>query len=552
MAVAVGVGGAVVGAYSSNQQAKAAKDAAKAGAKGYTNQTTTQTPYGNEWFNDPNGGDIKNLMNLQRGIIERGPTYIGGSGPAGGGGGAAAPAAGKKGGAVPAGYHVNKAGKTVPVKNAGSGTTAGAGAGGGAGAINYRDPTSIGAAVAQAGLNAGKDPTTQAAQKGVQNILSGQGGAGSGTGYQGFNPINDALAQHLQGKVGSDDTSALLHEFLGAGGGGSSSGGWDPYAGGGGGGYYGPNASAIAADRQMVSGGGGPADSTQGAGTFNDTVKRLLAQGVDEQSIQAIIDQQNADIAKSMQDANWGLDAQAQGTGRLGGDTWKGLMNDQAYQARKAMASSDAQTRLAGQKQWMDLQQGLLGQVNARDIASMNDATQRYGISASASAAGAGNAQAAELARRGQNLQALGMLMDNSQFNTGQLSGLGNALTQAQLGAIGEAPGLAGISLSGLNAANQAAGNDVALRQAQISASTARAGLNQQAQIYNANAAQQQVNDYLRTIMGIGSMGGTTHTEGTNVQPIPYAGSTSGATVAGALGGAAAGYGLYNQYQAGR
>lgn len=549
VAVAVGVGGAVVGAYSSNQQAKAAKDAAKAGAKGYTNQTTTQTPYGNEWFNDPNGGDIQNLMNLQRGLIEHGPTYIGGGqGP---GGGAGSASGGVKGGAVPAGYRVNKAGKTVPVKNAGSGTTAGAG--GGAGAINYRDPTSIGAAVAQAGLNAGKDPTTQAAQKGVQNILSGQGGAGSGTGYQGFNPINDALAQQLQGKVSADDSAALVRQFISGGGGpgGGSASGWDPYSGGGGGGYYGPNASAIASDKQMVAG-GGPADSTQSGGTFNDTVKRLLAQGVDEKSIQAIVDQQNADIEKSMQDANWGIDAQAQGTGRLGGDTWKGLINDQAYQARKAMASSDAQTRLAGQKQWMDLQQGLLGQVNARDIASMNDATQRYGISTSASVAGAGNASAAANARRAQDLQALGMLMDNSQFNTGQLSGLGNALTQAQLGAIGEAPGLAGIGLSGLGAANQAAGNDVALRQAQISASTARAGLNQQAQIYNANAAQQQINDYLRTIMGIGSMGGSTHTEGTNVQPIPYAGSTSGATIAGALGGAATGYGLYNQYQAGR
>lgn len=547
--MAVGVGGAVVGAYGAHESAQAQKAAAKAGARGYTDQTTTQTPYGNEWLNDPNGGDIQNLMNLQRGIIERGPTYIGGSGPAGGGGGPASGAT--KGGAVPAGYHKNKAGQIVPVKNAGSGTTTGGAAG--PPAINYRDPTSISAAVAQAGLNAGKDPTTQAAQKGVQNILSGQGGAGSGTGYQGFNPINDALAQQLQGKVSADDSADLVRRFIsGDSGSGGSASGWDPYAGGGGGGYYGPNASAIAADKQMVSGGGGPADSTQGGGTFNDTVKRLLAQGVDEKSIQAIVDQQNADIEKSMQDANWGIDAQAQGTGRLGGDTWKGLINDQAYQARKAMASSDAQTRLAGQKQWMDLQQGLLGQVNARDIAAMNDATQRYGISTSASVAGAGNASAAANARRAQDLQALGMLMDNSQFNTGQLSGLGNALTQAQLGAIGEAPGLAGIGLSGLNAANQAAGNDVALRQAQISASTARAGLNQQAQIYNANAAQQQVNDYLRTIMGIGSMGGTTHTEGTNVQPIPYTGSVAGATAAGALGGAATGYGLYNQYQAGR
>lgn len=540
---AIALAGVAASAYGSYSQSQNAKKIAKAGQKGYTDQTTTQTPYGNEFFQDPGGGDVRNIMERQRAIIDQGPTYIGGRGSgAPGGGSRQAPAAGQR---------YNKAGKLVTAKNA---TPIGGSAASGPATPNYKDPNAISAAVAQAGLNAGNDPTTQAAQLGVRNILSGQGGANSGTGYQGFNPINDRLAQHLQGNVEGDDASDLVHQFLGAGGaGGSQGGGWDPYSegggSGGGGGFRGSSASAAAADRQMVAG-GGPADSTATPGLFNGTVRRLLAQGTDQETIQQIIDAQNADVTRGMQRNLWDLDAQSQGTGRLGGDTWKGLYNDTERNAASEMAQYSGQTRLGANAQQNALYESLLGQVNARDLGAMNDATQRYGISSSASSAAAGNASAAELARRGQNLQALGMLMDDRQFNTGQLSGLGNALTQAQLGAIGEAPGLAGIANAGLGQANNAAGNEVALRQAQISGGNARAALNQQAQIYNANAAQSQLNDYLRTVMGIGSLGGSTHTEGSNVQPINYTGSSTGAAIGSGLGTAATIAGLYNQYQA--
>ena len=45
-------------------------------------------------------------------------------------------------------------------------------------------------------------------------------------------------------------------------------------------------------------------------------------------------DAQNADVTRGMQGDLWALDAQAQGTGRFGGDVWGGL----AGQARQGAA----------------------------------------------------------------------------------------------------------------------------------------------------------------------------------------------------------------------
>lgn len=538
MATIAGLAVAAYGAYAGSQQAKAANKP----KKGYTDQTTTQTPFGNEYFSDPNGGDINNLLTRQRALIEQGPAYVGGKGSgAPGGGGGARPA-------PPAGQRYNAAGKLVTPKNGGGATGGGGGAAAPAG-TNFNDPNSISAAVARAGLNAGNDPTTRAAQGGVQNILSGQGGADSGTGYQGYNPINDQLAQRLQGEdYGADD---MIRNFITGGGNGSQGGGYDPYApgggGGGGGGYYGTSASSVAHDRQMVSG-GGPPDTMASGGYFQEQVRHLMDQGVDNASIQAIIDAQTADITRGTQANLWGLDAQAQGTGRLGGDAWRGLANDQVRGAAGEIGRYSASTRLGARAQQQALQENLLGQVNSRDIAAMNDQTQRYGIDSASSSARAGSADSAALARRAQDLNAMGMLLQNNQFNTNQLSGLGTQLSNDQLTAIGQAPGLAGIANAGLGQANNAAGNQVALRSAQIQGGTARAALNQQAQMYNASAQQNQLNDYLRMITGIGSMGGTSHTEGTNV----VAGAGYNPTAAAVTGGIGAGLAAYGAYQQGR
>lgn len=550
-----------LGAYAGYQNAQNANQSRTT----TTNQTTTQNPFGINLI----GPDIEAALDVQRQLMEQGPAHIGGRGteptygwgaqsaaPAGsaparnaaGGGGASGGAGG--GGGKPTVWTnargqqmtLNAAGQAVPYRGGG----AGAGAGAGQPQVNYADPHSVSAAVAQAGLNAGNDPTTRAAQQGVQNILSGQGGADSGgTGFQGYNPINDWLAQQLQGDVGQRDASNLLHQYLGVGnqsGADMSGGGYN----GGGGGNNGPfTVVHYAGSGGSGSGGYG---SSSGGGQVPDTVgnsnsyfatqlKQLMDSQANDADLQAVIDAANADTNRGLQQSLWGLDAQAQGTGRFGGDTYAGLSSQARSDAAKQMSNQASATRLGELQNRRALYENLLGQVNTRDLGAMNDATQRYGIDASAAASRAGSADAAAATKRAQDLQAIGMLMQNDQFGISQLGDLGGQLSQDQLGAIGLAPGLAGIGLSGLGQANNAAGNmygmDAAHLQAQTSRGIANAQLNQQAQQYNAQAQQNAVNDYMRTILGIGNMGGTTTTTGTNVVPgigvNPYA--------AGAYGG---------------
>lgn len=431
---------------------------------------------------------------------------------------------------------------------------------GGAPAINYKDPVSISGEVARQGLAAGSDPTTRAAQVGTQNILAGQGGAGSGTGYQYHNPINDALAQRLLQEP--TDAENMLREFIGGGlGGGTSaprnSGGTASGAG------YGRtwtldangNTVPVVTPAGAGSGAGGGFTAT-GPGIVPDTVgpsdayfatelKKLMDSGANDADIQAVIDAANADVNRGLTNSLWDLDAAAQGTGRLGGDTWAGLGSQARSDAAKQMLANASGVRLGEVANRRALYQNLLGQVNTRDLGAMQDATNRYGIDQSAAAARAGSGAAAAAAaaqERGQNLQALLAIQGGQQFNTGQLSGLGGQLSGDQVNAIQMAPGLAGINLSGLGAANNAAGNQVALRGAQIQGGVARMGLNQQAQMFNSGLQQQQLNDYLRTVLGIGGLGGTSTTQGTNV--VPGLGlSPTGAAIQGGIGGGLAAWG---------
>lgn len=563
VAAVVVAGGA---AYAANKQAGAAKDAAKQGSK--TNSTSTSSPY----LSGQLQPGIDSILAGQAQQYANGPNYVGSGQPLYPGGpptGSKSSSSAGGGGAVPAGYHRNAKGQVVPVKNGANAVAAPTATG--SGGTNFNDPKSISAEVAKAGLNAGHDPATMASQNAVQNMLGGlgqNGGNVSGNGFENYNPINSYLANNLQGQMQGDDSNDLIHQFLGADGqvhDGGSAGGGGGAAGGGGGsnqwaGYSGSGATqGQNAYASGGGGGGGPQDSTAGGGLYNDTVKRLLAQGVDKADIQTMVDSQNADIAQQMQTAMWGTSAQAQGTGRFGGDTYKGLMNDQAHQAEQAMYSADASTRMQGLQAWQSFQDSLLGQVNNRDIATMNDATNRAGISASSAASAQASQNAYNLGMRGQNLNALGMLQQGGQFATSQLGGLGQELSSNQLAAINSSPGLAGVANAGLGQANNAAGNDVSqlnaqaaanaqIRSSQIGASVARSGQALQAQMFNANQGQDALNSYLNTLRGIGGMGGTQTSQGTNA--LPYSGSPTGAAVTAGIGGAITGYGLYNQYQA--
>lgn len=500
-----------------------------------TDQTTTQNPFGLPLI----APDIEAALDYQRQLMSGGPRYVGGGAPARGGGAGG----GARGGTAPAGGGA-RAGRPTTWTNA-RGETMTMGAGGRAvratnqgGTTPGGTPSPAGPAapqgiegisneVARRAFDAGNDSTTMAARQGVENILAGQG---QGSGFGTYNPINDYLAGELHGDVEGRDAANLIRNFLGVGADGTYRGDGGGFSGSSGrGARYGPPAyvQQMTGGSSTTPGGGGVPDTVGNSNAYFATqLRELMDSEANDADLQAMIDAQNADVTRSMRDDLWALDAQAQGTGRYGGDMWAGLSNQARTGAAQQAGINASRTRLGELENRRALYANLLGQVNTRDLGAMQDRTQRYGIDASARAAGAGASEAAALQRRGQDLQALMGLLGHDEFNVGALGGLGEQLSGDQFNAIGMAPGLAGVGLSGLGLANDAAGNlvanrgnDVSLRNAQMAAGTARAGMNLERDMFNSQAPQNLVNNYMSMIRGIGGMGGTSHTAGTNVVP---------------------------------
>lgn len=580
VAIAVAGGTAVVGAYGAHEQAAAANKP----RTGYTASTSTQTPY---MSGDLNFGDAINTQQL---LLRRGAPQVDSHGnvtyatlpgqegyAAGSSAPAPAPASGSGGGSGSGGAKpqtwVNAKGQTMMLGAGGKAVPASAGtqapgAGGGSSAPTYTTPQSILSTVAQRGFDAGNTSTVSDARNAMHNILGGAGSANGGTdtdqtGFEGSNPILNSLARTVGGNVQSDNGQArnLLLGFLGNGSGGGAGG---PGSSGGvtsgsssGGALYMPGNQylsnpAVAA----AAGGGGVPDTMKGSSFFADQTKKMFDDPTNNADIQTMIDAMNADSQRGMYADKASIDAAAQGSGRLGGDTWKGMSNDAERTADTAMLNNAATVRVGQRNQTMQQRLAALGLVNQRDLGLLDANTSRANASTAASASAAGAASAAGIATRGQNLEAINSLMSNEQFNQNQYGALGNTLSGNQLASLGMVPGLEGVGLSGLNTALGAAGQDVSmrgqdmgLREAQIGAGVQRQGLNQQLGMFNASQSQGSVNDYLNTLTRIGGMGGTAITNGTNVQPgAGY--SPTGAALLGAAGGAAAGYGAYSQYQA--
>jgi hypothetical protein len=576
--VAVAIGGsAVIGAVASNQSAKAANKKKTT----QTDQTTTQTPYRDDLI----GPDMESVLNYQRGLVSRGTPHVDARGnvtydalP----GGTAPPTltntsspfgAGAKKPAVGVG-RINKQGQWVPATGAGGTTPApGAGAPSTPAGPNLTTPQGIFSEVARRGLDAG-NTSTQAQARGVMgNIFGDAAGPGSAaggerTGFEGYNPILDRYAGTLEGDVGDRVGRDLILGFLnengrgggnGSGGGGGAGGGTSSGASRAGGSYIVPYT------RPQVPGTGGGAgvpDTMVPDSYFGTQTRKIFDEQANDAELAALIDSMNADTERGMFRDLAQLDATAAGSGRFGGSTWAALNRDAREEAAQEMTKTAAGVRVGDREARRQALLNALGQVNTRDLSLLNANVQREGIAAgersagaSAAAAAAGNADQIALARRGQDLSAIGELLGNERYSLGQLGQVGSQLSGDRLAALGMVPGLEGIGLSGLQTALGAGGGltdlrgqDIQARIAGQQAGIARQGLNQQLGIFNASQGQSLVNDYLRTVMGIGGMGGTSHTTGTNVQP-GLGVSPTGAAAMGALGGAATGAGIYATYR---
>lgn len=578
-------------AYAAKKQSDAQKAATKAASKGSTtNQTTTQTPYGNDFLQ----GDVNAILEMQRRAAAQGAPQIGPGGQlvyTGGSGNkpvsAAQPAA-----AIPAGYRKNAQGKVVPI-GLGDARKNGTPLPGAKAATTPtappkpagpQTPEDIFRAVAQQGLNAGNTKTQTQARAGIENVLGAAGGGGpEHTGFERYNPVLDRLTNRLETSADQNNARELLLGFLNenARGGGPAPATasnkrvpGDPYSGrvaqqmytpsGPGGTNTGvANFSNAGPNGGNFGGNGsGVPDTMVPESFFGTQTRKMFDEQANEGELAALIDAMNKDTERGMFRDLAQLDAAAQGSGRFGGDMWKGMSRDAREEALQEMLKTSSGVRVGDRESRRQARLAALTGVNQRDLALLNANVNREQIAANeraaahaASAAGAGSAEAARIAERGQNLQAMMGLLGNEEFNLGQLGSVGGQLSSDRLSTLGMVPGLEGIGLQGLQTALGAGGGLTDLRgqniQQQIANqgnALARQGMNQQLGMWNAGQQQQLVNNYLGTLMNIGSMGGTSRTVGTNV--VPGAGiSTSGSTAMGALGGGLAGYGAYQQYR---
>ena len=394
------------------------------------------------------------------------------------------------------------------------------------------------------------DPYRQAWGNATNAMIQGGGNSGFGN----YNPT----AEHLFNTLSTssiDRNRGLFEQFLGSGqvfggqggqgGGGYGGGGGITYRGGGGGSYSGGS-----------SGGGQVPDAT-GNGLFGQEVRKIFDQQANEQVLSDLIASMNRDAEA----AHWAglrdMDAQMQGSGRLGSSYYNlGRMGAQGA-LDDAVAGASAGVRYQDLDARRNQILAALGQVNQRDIAAMQDATANAGINASSGAAMAGLDLQRELGLRGQDLQALSTLMNADLTGLGLMGGLADLRSQDYQGGLGNLSGLSQMGLADLQLGLSGAsgfGNfiqgmdannvnryqaDQSLRAAQAAAGASNARLRFDQQRYNDGLAQQRINDYLGTIMGIGGMGGMNQNSTTQ----PGAGINPwGAAIMGGLGGAAAFY----------
>ncbi len=480
---------------------------------------------------------------------------------------------------------------------ASGGGAGGSGVGSAAAGPNLSTPEGIFGEVARRGLDAGNSATQTQARNAIGNMLGAAGGGGpESTGFEGYNPVLDRLTQRLETDADSRSGYDLMRGFLGetgrAGGGTGNPNAYDGSAatqagpvrvnygalgtGAGGGAMSAENVEWInsngasgtppAAYGPGGSAGGGVPDTMAAQSFFGDQTRVMFDEPANDAELSDLISRMNADVEKGMFRDLAQLNAAASGSGRFGGSMWKGLSNDAREESISEMGENAARVRVGDRESRRSARHNALGMVNARDLGLLGANVQREGIAAgerASASANAGNAAALDaqmnLARRGQDLSAIGSMMDYDRSGMNTLAGVGDRLSGDRLGAVGLVPGLEGVGLSGISAALGAGGGLTDLRGQQVQrqiagqqAGIARLGLNMDASRFNAGQAQGQVNDYMNLIRTIGGMGGNSHTSGTNVVAGAGGGvNTTAATLQGALGGGLAGYGAYQSYAGG-
>jgi hypothetical protein len=377
-----------------------------------------------------------------------------------------------------------------------------------------------------------------------------------------FHGQNDYLAG-LGDKVNASNFNEpldLLRDFLGVGGGGgygSNSGGNNRIAGGTVRANY-----AVDGNGQVSfpgQGGSGNVPDTVGNSNsfFAQKIKDLFdAQRLDpanDPTMQPYLDSLKRNALEAHQASQADLSARAEGSGRYGGGLYQNMQAQQGMKYNQALQDQLASTIFGARKDALDRQMGGLGMTNQRDIAAMQDATQRYSADSAASAASSGAGAMSEGMKRGQDLQAMQMLMGHQQFGLGMQGDVGKMMQAQQMGALSAIPGLEGAQqgwMQGMlggaqgNMQNQISqqNNAAQIKASQIGARPGMLNAQLQQQMYN--DPMQQMNQYLQNLQMIGNMGGAQWGQG-GPQPgsIPNGADPNIAALMGLIGGGMQGYG---------
>lgn len=207
--------------------------------------------------------------------------------------------------------------------------------------------------------------------------------------------------------------------------------------------------------------------------------------------------------------------AQMEGAGRYGSGLYQAMSGKTREEAIESLDQAIASAMMGSRQSALDQQMQGLGLTNQRDIAAMNDLTQRYGIDAQSAAAGAGSAAAAQDAADARRLQAIGMMMQGAQFGMGQQADMAGLMSNNQLGSLNAGQGYGQLGLQGYQTGAQmgqlglgALGlqGQIAQGMGQYDLSKRQLGL--QASMQKEQMLQDSLNDYMNILIGVGGMGG--------------------------------------------
>jgi len=290
-------------------------------------------------------------------------------------------------------------------------------------------------------------------------------------------------------------------------------------------------------------GGGAVPDTVGGANTFfAQKIKELFDPAVldpaNDPTMQPFIEAIRRENQENLLSSLTDITARAEEQGAYG----SGLYQAQAGRAREegieSLDQAIAGAMMGSRESALSRRMQGLGLTNTRDLAAMQDQTQRYGIDSASAAAGAGSAAAAADAEKSRQLQAIGMLLSGQQGVLGLRGDMAGLMSGNQQGAGQLGLGVGQLGLGGYNLGMQGEGiaqggyGDIGqLGMGQLNAQLqkqiadaqnkiAQGGLSVQRGhlgLAQDQAMQGSLNDLLNIMLGIGGMGFTG--DSTNTTP---------------------------------